>query len=257
MPPAKTTKPRSANAAVKDKPRRIKALIFGPPGHGKTYFIGTAVFDKRTTPIAILDFEGGTEDVLDGLPGQGTDWVSYKIQTWDDFNEVYNEILVPNERGFKAVAIDSLSEAYIFAFMQLLDAEKVKREDKDINPDMIQQGDYGVVLTQMRRLTRKFKDLPMHVFYTAHHRDDTDPKLGLIKLPNFPGKGAIELPGMMTVCGYLALGLNEDGETQRVLLLQNYAKIAAKVRTKWGLKVPDEIEDPTITDLLDVLQFDE
>ena len=31
--------------------RFIKALIFGPPGQGKTYLLGTAQEDERTAPM--------------------------------------------------------------------------------------------------------------------------------------------------------------------------------------------------------------
>jgi hypothetical protein len=55
--------------------------------------------------------------------------------------------------------------------------------------------------------------------------------------------------------GYLALGEDEEGKTQRILLLQNYAKIRTKVRTPWGIEAPDEIVDPTITDILDALNY--
>jgi len=230
--------------------RFIKAIIMGPPGHGKTHLLGTAVFDERTKPIAILDFEGGVLDVLTGLPGEGTDWIRMPVGTWQDFNEAYERIRV-NEEGFKAVAIDSLSETHVFAIMTILDEEGGRRQD----PDLVQQQDYGKAMVQMRRLTRVFRDLPMHVFYTAHSKDEVDPKEGLVKMVNLSGKLATEIPGMMTVCGYLALTEDDEGHVQRVLLLQNYAKIRTKVRTPWNVVAPDEIVDPSITTLLDALQY--
>lgn len=235
--------------------RKIKALIFGPPGHGKTHFLGTAVFDERTSPICILDFDGGVLDVLTGLPGEGTDWVSIPIKTWEDYNAAY-ERLKTNDEGFKSCAIDSLSETHIFALMHILDENEVRRKAKGDNPDMLQQADYGVGLIQLRRLVRYFRDLPVHTFYTAHHKDDVVPKEGLVTMVNLAGKAAIEVPGLMTVTGYLALSDDDEGNTQRVLLLQNYAKIRTKVRTPWGVTSPDEIVDPTVTSLLDALKYE-
>lgn len=230
-------------------------MIFGPPGHGKTYFLGTAVFDERTCPICLLDFEGGVLDVLAGLPGEGTDWVRVPITTWEDFNQAYERLRV-NDEGFKSAGIDSLSETHIFALMNILDANKERREAKGDHPDLIQQGDYGVGLTQLRRLVRYFRDLPLHTFYTALHKDDVDPREGLVKIPNLAGRAAIEIPGLMTVTGYLALTEDDEGNTHRVLILQNYAKIRTKVRTPWGVVAPDEIEDPTVTALLDALNYE-
>lgn len=245
-------RPRSAakNAAEARATRYLKGIIMGPPGHGKTHFLGTATFDKRTTPIAILDFEGGVLDVLQGLPGEDSDWFHIPIGSWDDFNAAYKR-LQANEEGFKAVAIDSLSETHIFALMNLLEDPGIRRDD----PDLMMQADYGKAMVQLRRLTRSFRDLPMHVFYTSHTKEEVDTKEGLVKMVSLSGKMATEIPGMMTVVGYLALSEDEEGETHRILLLQNYAKIRTKVRTPWGVTAPDEIEDPTVSALLDALNY--
>lgn len=247
------TRARPSSAKAKSKPkayvRHTDSLFWGPAGHGKTHLLGTAALDERTAPIAILDFEGGVLDVLTGLPGQDRDWFHWPIRSWDDFNERYAE-LDENDYGFKSVGIDSLSETHIFALFNLLDDGKPSRE---ANPDLIEQGDYGTALVQLRRLVRKFRDLPLHTFYTAHYREEKDPKEGLVKIPSMAGKAGIEIPGLMTLSGYLALSENEEGETERVLLLQNYAKIRTKIRVPWGVEAPDELINPTITTVMDAL----
>lgn len=242
-------RPRN-KAKTEQRERRIKALIYGPPKHGKTHFLGTAGFDERTAPMALLDFEGGVLDVLEDMPGFGTDVVRIPVTTYDEMNEAYERVR-SNDEEFKSVGIDSLSEVHIFMLMSQLEDGKASREKE---PDLIQQGDYGVGLVQLRRFVREFRDLPLHVFYTAHHREEVDRKEGLVTIPSMAGKAATEIPGLMTVVGYLALSEGED-EVQRVLLLQNYAKIRIGVRTGWGNKPPDEIEDPTVTALLDALKY--
>jgi len=227
----------------------MKGIFFGPPHAGKTHLIGTAVFDERTAPIAILDLEGGVEDVLTGIPGWGTDLIHIPIHSWPDFNNAYAR-LDENDEGFRSFAIDSLSETHVFALLKILDEEGQRRSD----PDLIQQNDYGKALVQLRRLVRTFRDLPMHGFYTAHSKDEPDPREGLVKMVNLSGKAAIEIPGLMTLCGYLAQEESEEG-LKRILLLQNYAKIRTKVRTPWGIDAPDEIEEPTISSILDVLKY--
>src|SRR5436189_5758549 len=90
--------------------RKLKALFFGPPNAGKTRLVGTAALDERSAPVAILDFEGGVMDTLEGLPGEGTDWVHIPLHTWpDDFNNAYERV-AQNDEGFRSAAIDSLSE---------------------------------------------------------------------------------------------------------------------------------------------------
>jgi len=231
--------------------RRAKNLIYGPPKVGKTHLLGTAAHDERTAPVACFDFEGGVTEVLETMPGWGTDFINIPIHTWDDFNEGYDRVLT-NDEKFKSFGVDSLSETHIWALMNLLDDGAPSREK---NPDLIQEGDYGIGLVQLRRLVRYLRDLPLHGFYVAHDKEDVHPKEGRIRVPNLAGKAATEIPGLMTVVGYLSLMEDENGDTIRSLLLQNYAKIRTGVRAPWGTTVPDEIDDPTVTKLLDALNY--
>lgn len=248
-------KPRSKKE--EDTGRRIKALIYGPPKHGKTHFLSTAAEDERTAPILIIDFEGGVLDVLEGFPGgpDGPLWYHHRVHTWDDFNEGYAR-LEENEEGFKSFAIDSISETLTFAHMNILASKGSTRRE----PDLIQQDDYGVATVQLRRLVRQFRDLPLHGFYTSHHKEEVTPKEGSVTTVNLTAKLAVEIPGLMSVVGYLALeefDNNGQADVQRVLLLKNYAKIRTGVRFPRGIEVPvpDEIEDPTVTKLLDALKY--
>jgi hypothetical protein len=227
-------------------------MVYGPAGQGKTYFLGTASFDPRTTPILILDFEGGVLSTLEGLPGENETWFHMQIRSWQDYNKAFDR-LDKNEEGFKAVAIDSMSETHKFALFNIIE----KEEDRRKNPDLVEQGDYGTASVQINRLVRSFRDLPMHVFMTAHAKDETDPREGLVKKPMMAGRVAEEVPGMMEVVGYLAWTEDEEGAMRRTLLLQNWPKVRVKVRTPWGKTAPDEIYDPTVTTLLDTLYYEE
>jgi hypothetical protein len=70
---------------------------------------------------------------------------------------------------------------------------------------------------------------------------------------------AEEVVHLMSVVGYLALGEDDEGETMRTLLLKNYRGFRTKVRTPWdpaiAEAVPDEIDNPTVTALLDALDI--
>lgn len=248
---ASTTRARKggAKAASPTRARFVNNLIYGPSGHGKTHLLGTAALDERTAPLAILDFEGGVLDVLTGMPGEGTDWIHIPIADWSDFNEAYAR-LEENDEGFKCAGVDSISETHIFALLNLLEDGKPSREKE---PDLIQEGDYGTALVQLRRLVRKFRDLQMHTVFTSHDREIRHPREGLVTVPSLAGKAATEIPGLMTLVGYYALSENEEGESERVLLLQNYAKIRTKVRMPWGVEAPDELVNPTMTDVLNAL----
>lgn len=239
------------------KARKAKVLIFAPGGNGKTHLLGTALEDERTNPMLMLDFEGGDE-TLAGLP---IDIVS--IRSWQDYNEVF-EILSGDEhwklpgsslrRGerYKSLGIDSISETHIWALLTLLDEQAARRS----NPDLIEMGDYGIAGTQMRRLLREFRDLPLHVFYTATTKEIDEKRVGKVKVPAMAGQMADEVVALMSVVGYLANAESEEeeGSWDRILILQNYRGFRTKVRVPWDVTAPNELENPTLGDLLDVLQ---
>lgn len=223
--------------------RFVKALIYGPSGHGKTRFLGTALDDERTNPMMFLDYEGGTSTLV----GKPMDIV--RIRDWQDYNEVY-AYLKNGDHPYKSVGLDSISETHIFALFQIIEAD-VRRK----NPDLIEQGDYGIASVQMRRLLRAFRDLDMHVFAISLATEEVDPRVGKVKRPSLVGKLADEAPGIFDVVGYLAMEQGPDGVNNRWLLLNNYPQFRVKARTPWEATIPNELENPTVTSLLDALQI--
>jgi hypothetical protein len=107
----------------------------------------------------------------------------------------------------------------------------------------------------MRRLLREFRDLPLHVFYTAGSKEIEVRKEGKVRVPSMAGQLAEEVVHLPSVVGYLARGEDDDEGEYRTLLLQNYAGFRTKARVKWGAVAPDEIEDPTVEKLLDALEI--
>jgi hypothetical protein len=234
--------------------RYLKALIFSPPGHGKTRLLGSANQDPRTYPILLLDYEGGTSSLVGSDPPVDV----WPIRSWEDYNEAYS-LLKNTAHGYKSVALDSISEIHIFALMKQLDEGGRSRK----NPDLLEQGDYGTALVQMRRLLWAFRDLPLHIFASSLVKEEMDPREGSVKKPALAGAFSDEAPGIFDVVSYLALTevqeTNEKGETvnqaHRMLILQNYPKFRTKVRAPITSQAPDEIWDPTVTSILDILGF--
>lgn len=231
--------------------QKLKCLVYGPSGAGKTVFVGSANEDERTAPLLHLDFEGGAYS----LEGSGIE--TRRITSWEQFNEVYEE-LASGEHHFKSVALDSASEIHTFALLKILEKEK------STNPDKLEIQHYGIGVIQMRKLLRRFRDLPLHVFITALTRTDTEPREGLVKKPSFTGAFADEVLAMLDIVGYLSetsrmedKGGKKEEIKERILILRNYSGIRSKVRTKWGVNVANEIIEPTVTKLLDELQYEE
>lgn len=231
-----------------EETRKLNALFFAPPGTGKTRLIGTAQDDPRTSPMVLVDFEGGTSTLA------GKDIKILTVRDWGDF---WNMIayLRSGDHPFKSVGVDSISESHIFALLRQLDTPgKSRRID-----DLLEQGDYGIALVQMRRLLRAFRDLPIHFMATAMVKEGIDPMIGTVYKPSLVGALADEAPGIFDVVGYLATTQIPDEaniqQLHRVLVLQNYPQYRTKVRTPEGLQAPNQIIDPTIGSLLDALNL--
>lgn len=223
--------------------RFAKALVFAPAGAGKTVFLGSADLDERTAPMLLLDFEGGSESLA------GLDVDVAEIHSWEDYNEAY-ELLASKDHGYKSVGLDSITETHKWALLKIIGRKGPSRSE----PDLIEQGDYGIGTTQMRRLLREFRDLPMHVFFSAHSKEVEYPREGKVRVPDLVGQMAEEVSGIVSIQGYLAQ-YEEEGATHRTLLLHSFPRFRIKARTPWETEVPSELVDPTVTTLLDALGY--
>lgn len=240
----------------------FKGLFFAPPGHGKTHLLGTAQEDDRTYPMCFLDWEAGSE-TLDEL-----DIDIYRLRSWKDADEIieyleHGDVVKLKDRDtgktrkidfgeYRSVAVDSISEWNLWSELDLLRKEEKQRKD----PDLLEWKDYNRTGVQLRRVLRRLRDLDeRHVFLSAHAQTTEEPRLGRVTVPKLTGKLSEDVAGLVSVVGYLALSTDEDGETERLLLLNNYPKYRVKARTSWNKVAPNEIVAPDITEILDVLGY--
>lgn len=231
-----------------DEASYMKALIFGPGGYGKTTFLGTAQKDPRTSPMLLLDYEGNTESL------RGLDIDIKPIRDWNDFNETL-QYLRHEKHGYKSIGIDSLTEVNLWA----LNARVLERSATRGDDEQPELQDFGHVLTQMRRLIRVFRDLPMHVFYTAIDDTEPEPGEGNVKIPMMVGRMKREIGALMSVVGCLAIQETQNPDKtltkERVLLLHDIPRYRVKARTAWQAhdSVPEILSNPTVGRLLDVI----
>lgn len=243
-----------------------KGIIFGPSGAGKTTLIASAALDKRTSPIIVLDFDGGSRS----LEGMDKKLLRYtRVESWEHYNEAY-DYLSKYKHPFKTVSIDSLTETHLFSLLGIVDYELEHNARRKENPDpnAVEQSDYGHAMVQMRRFLREWRKLPMHCLYTALTKTETKKREGLVQLPAMFGQMAEEVVGLFDFCVYLTLkpeDLTKPGAkpsvTNRILTLQNTPGIRAKIRTPFystGPKLPDRLEiakETGITTLFDALNI--
>jgi len=240
----------------------LKMIVYSPPGHGKTTLLGTAAGDPRLSPMLLIEFEGGTRSIRSKVKKISIDQLgkekpkvdvihTVEIRTWGDFDLVY-DFLLTADHPYRSIGLDSLSEMnYLNMQTVLLDAGI---QDKNRDLDIPEQRDYLKSASQMRRLVRYFRDLPMHVFMTSGAQQGQDPRTKTsMMMMSLTGKLVFEIPGLFDVVGYLAMVDQEDGATERWLFTQPTGRFDAKDRTEGG-KLGEYIVNPTLPKILDLVE---
>jgi len=160
--------------------------------------------------------------------------------------------LAKGDHPYKSCGIDSLSELQMInlegitkKLMGKISGSGARRESLDD----IWQEDYGTSTQQLRRVVRRFRDLPMHVFFSCHDATTQNKDKVESTHPALTPKLRASVMGYMDVIGYLyvdseAAEENED-ETPRRLLCRPFGKWIAKDRSP-GQRLGLVVEDPTI-----------
>src|SRR6516164_10623056 len=108
----------------------VKLMLHADSGVGKTHFCGTAGQHPETSPMLLIDCEGGT-DTLRDWPGVDVK----RVYTMADLKKIFDDVATHNNGWYKTFALDSLSE------IQDVDMRMVMREAKLTakNPEMVNE----------------------------------------------------------------------------------------------------------------------
>ncbi len=226
--------------------RSLSTVVHGESGTGKSWFTDTA-----PAPRLILDAEGGSKftpsqpkvmwDPMVGPPPLGAETVIVLVRDFQTMQYAY-QWLNSGQHDFQSVGLDSITE--------------LQKRCKDSIRALEGTGgfriqDWGTLLDDMELLIRQFRDLWMHpirpipvtVFITTTQMDDKG-----VYRPHVQGGLKLSLPYFTDVVGYLYTAINELGQLERRLLVQNSPGFIAKDRTD---RLGYEIIDPNIMKMLD------
>jgi len=202
----------------------LNLLIYGHPGAGKTYLAGTAQDHEMTSPVLVLDVEGGTVTLRKRT---GIDVI--QVRSPQHMKEIHDSLRTDNNGYYKTVVIDSITELQKLDMREVMREMLQKRPDRD--PDVPDKREWGISGEHIRRIIRAYRDLEMNTIFTALMVDYKDDKSGQVTFsPSLPGKLRNEVPGFIDIVGYLHVTVQGE-EINRILQLQPTQKVMAKDRT--------------------------
>jgi hypothetical protein len=245
-------------------------LVYGNYGVGKTYLAGTASEVESMRDVLIINAEAGDLSLaafsnIDSITvqdfktlGRINEFLKQHCTARDAGDTVrlceleaevrqveISEIETP--RQYRTVIIDSLTELEAYCMNQLLGITDTTRLDED--PQSAEWAEYKKNHTMMQRVVRAFRDLPMHVIFTASEQYQQDENKKYKFSPDLTGKLSKKIQGFMDMVGYLAIGKDGEATIRRLYVSPSpVGKYDAKHRYQAFTK--DFFLNPTIMKIL-------
>lgn len=225
----------------------LNLLVYGVPGAGKTYLLGTAEDSADLSPFLFIDIEGGTLTIR---KRKGIDVV--RARSIDEIVKIHNMLYEDAGEYYKGVGIDSITE------LQKLDMKTIMKKEHEnkpetIDPDQATMSAWGKSRIRLTRIIQGFKDLPIHTICTALLHEELDDVNGITKFsPAMSGQLRREIPGYFDVVAYLS-AKSKGEEVVRTLQTAMTSKVAAKDRTA---SLPGVIVGPNLPDIWAMIHSD-
>lgn len=192
-------------------PKRFRALFYGRSGAGKTRLVSSA------EDVLVLDInEEGTDSVRNDY-----DPHVYPVKFWQEINDVY-WYLQSGEHPYKTVAIDGLTGMQDLCMKFVLGDEAARDASRD--PDMPSRAVWLKMSELMKTQITNYRNLPMHVLFTALERkkatgDEDDEDLEIFTGPALSPAVASAAERAVGMIGYLSkqqvLAPRREGEKKR------------------------------------------
>lgn len=203
-----------------DMAEYLNVLYYGEPGSGKTSAAASMAHLGR---VYLVDVESGAKKKplrQLGIPTKNIRPV--KVTSYRDLDEFYwflkQELEddqnkdVPEIAGVVFDSITEIHDQLISEQVGIRHNKAVRKvtnnageliQEVDDNEFLVELPERGIVTEQLRRITRRFRDLPCHVAIVAGAKRDVDSNgEGVVYLPQLPPKFGAQLRGFVDVVGY-------------------------------------------------------
>lgn len=211
---------------------KLKILVVGDWGAGKTFLLGTAGSHEQLGPVLFLSLEGGLDSVSH-MPGVYYEDIT-SIQQLEDIRQtLHNSGGVWKGVKFNSVAIDSASEMQTLDVDDIVTAQINKNKNKNSRTiDIVYLEDYGTSTRRLARIFRSFRDLDMHTYFTClpkYTRSDSGAVLSID--PLMTPKLAGLFRGYMSFIWYIYIAPDrKDNKDKRWLMTESNGTIKCKTR---------------------------
>lgn len=209
--------------SLDEAPEFLNLLLFGEPGSGKTTHLATMANMGR---MFLLDVESGAKARALRKRGVNTSNITpVPITCYRDLDEFYwwLKAELDSDPDFcVGFGIDSISEIHDMLITEQTGVRHAKAVRKagtgmEVEDDefAVELSERGVVTEQLRRLSRRFRDLPCHTVWTALVKSDIDQQGsgGKVLRPALPPKFSSNLTGYVDVVGYCTRADGVDDES--------------------------------------------
>lgn len=255
-----------------DEAVKLRMMVYGVPGAGKTTFASTADDDPRTARAFIIDAGGNTVSIRKNNPAP----VVAVLESMADLDKIFNFLLrqkpddpmrtalgIDSDVRFNTVVIDTLTEIQRIAIHEERGTAYPTQSMFDRGaplsvlsiPGMRIQ-DWGQILQKMTAIASMFYQLPMHVIITCQERLDIEQDLdGRIvsstARPFLQGSSADTVPAWATLIGRIVRRPAPGSAPIPWMVFTSTTKWYGK--NQISMTLPPEIQNPTVSSILDAV----
>lgn len=208
--------------ALDDTEDTLNILYYGREGSGKSTNAAMAANHPGISRVLVINAESGLKKAALQRRGVDTSKVVLwpppgRLLTFRSLEALHAKILSDlhtDPTSWGAVVLDSITEIHQALREQATEKriDKVKRTGGQaaavLDEDFVDRDDYGVMTNQMRKLIRRFRDLPCHVVVTALEKVSEDGMVG----PAISPALATDVLGYMDLVLYCKATQHAPGE---------------------------------------------
>lgn len=234
----------------------INALIYGEPGIGKSTLAASACDVECMSPVLIADLEEGSKSIK-GAYKDRSDITIVRPRTFDQLQALFDDLRKNSGLGFKTFVMDNATEGQKQGIDYILNGGKESTDFIDFEDPSWKNGAWNRSAEQMRKMTRYFKTLPMHVLFLSWRKDASKPDDKQVQwAPAFTPAILEQIPGMFDDVFYYRwkMLVNDKGKQERTRTIQTVTSIDATAKSRDGIgrKLPEYIRNPTMKKLCEL-----